>query len=84
MSGTWLRIGGAALAFAAVIVGAILLVSFGTDVAGATTWAYVGVIAFVAAFVVYAAIEYAQTRRLDSITRQFDTRTIVLIPIAIA
>jgi hypothetical protein len=35
-------------------------------------------------FVVYAATEYAQTGRVDSITRQFDTRTIVLIPIAIA
>jgi energy-coupling factor transport system substrate-specific component len=34
--------------------------------------------------IAYAATEYAQTRRLDSITRQFDTRTIVLIPIAIA
>ena len=30
------------------------------------------------------AIEYAQTGRLDSIASQFDTRTIVLIPIAIA
>ena len=29
-------------------------------------------------------IEYAQTRRLDSISRQFDTRTIVLMPLAIA
>ncbi len=32
----------------------------------------------------YAATEYAQTNRLESITSQFDTRTIVLIPIAIA
>jgi hypothetical protein len=35
-------------------------------------------------FVAYAAIEYAQTRRFESISRQFSTRTIVLIPIAIA
>jgi len=35
-------------------------------------------------FVVYAAVEWLQTRRLDSIARQFDTRTIVLIPFAIA
>jgi hypothetical protein len=40
--------------------------------------------ALVVGFIVYAATEYAQTKRLDSITRQFDTRTIVLIPIAIA
>ena len=32
----------------------------------------------------YAATEYAQTGRFDSITSQFTTRTIVLIPIAIA
>src|SRR4029079_5076225 len=31
-----------------------------------------------------AVVEFATTRRLDSITGQFDTRTIVLIPIAIA
>ncbi len=41
----------------------------------------VGLIIGIAA---YAAIEYGQTNRLDSITSQFDTRTIVLIPIAIA
>jgi hypothetical protein len=41
-------------------------------------------IALLVGFVAYAATEYAQTRRLDSITSQFDTRTIVLIPIAIA
>ena len=35
-------------------------------------------------FAVYAAIEYAQTGALDSISRQFDTRTIVLMPLAIA
>ncbi|HEX5823190.1 MAG TPA: ECF transporter S component, partial [Candidatus Limnocylindrales bacterium] len=41
-------------------------------------------VALLAGFVAYAATEYAQTSRLDSITSQFDTRTIVLIPIAIA
>src|SRR5207248_7003670 len=40
--------------------------------------------ALVVAFVIYAAVEYAQTRRFDSISRQFDTRTVVLIPLAIA
>lgn len=34
--------------------------------------------------VAYAVTEYAQTRRLESISSQFDTRVIVLIPIAIA
>ena len=42
------------------------------------------VISLVAGFLAYAATEYAQTKRFESISRQFDTRTIVLIPIAIA
>ncbi len=41
-------------------------------------------VALLVAFLAYAAVEYAQTNRLESITSQFDTRTIVLIPIAIA
>ena len=41
-------------------------------------------IALLVGFLAYAAVEWTQTRRLDSISRQFDTRTIVLIPIAIA
>jgi energy-coupling factor transport system substrate-specific component len=42
------------------------------------------VISLIAGFLAYAATEYAQTKRFESISRQFDTRTIVLIPIAIA
>jgi len=34
-------------------------------------------------FVAYAAVEWAQTRRLDSIARQLTTRTIVLMAVAI-
>jgi hypothetical protein len=41
-------------------------------------------IALLVGFLVYAVIEWLQTRRLDSIARQFSTRTIVLIPFAIA
>src|SRR3954451_19010981 len=41
-------------------------------------------IALLVGFIAYALIEYLQTKRLESITSQFDTRTIVLIPIAIA
>jgi hypothetical protein len=41
-------------------------------------------VALLVGFLAYAATEYAQTKRLESITSQFDTRTIVLIPIAIA
>jgi uncharacterized membrane protein YidH (DUF202 family) len=41
-------------------------------------------IALAVAFVAYLAVEYAQTKRFESVSRQFTTRVIVLIPIAIA
>ena len=54
------------------------------DTEGANSFALIGAIALVVAFVVYAAVEYLQTRSLRSISSQFDTRTLVLMPIAIA
>jgi hypothetical protein len=48
------------------------------------TFTLVMVVAIPAGIATYALIEYAQTRRIDSITRQFDTRTLVLMPVAIA
>jgi energy-coupling factor transport system substrate-specific component len=78
------RIVAAAVAALIVVGIAMLAINFDTDVSGATTWAYVGLVALGVAFVVYAALEYVQTKRFDSITRQFDTRTLVIIPIAIA
>jgi len=53
-------------------------------VAGANLIGLIVAVALLVGFIVYAVLEFVQTRRLDSITRQFDTRTIVLIPIAIA
>jgi energy-coupling factor transport system substrate-specific component len=41
-------------------------------------------VALLAGIVAYAVTEFGQTRRIESIARQFSTRTIVLIPIAIA
>ena len=92
MSQTWIRV-------LVGIVGFILVLVVGINVAGAidftpdpvsgvpvgfnTVIAIIG-LALVAGLIAYAGTEYAQTRRLDSITSQFDTRTIVLIPIAIA
>jgi hypothetical protein len=84
VSASALRILAAAAAFVLVAVGAMLVLDFAEDVAGVTTWAYVALVGLGVAFVAYAAVEYAQTRRFDSITRQFDTRTLVLIPLAIA
>ena len=84
MASSTVRIVAAGVAAAVVVAMAMIAINFDTDVAGATTWAYVGLVALGVAFVVYAALEYLQTRRFDSITRQFDTRTLVIIPIAIA
>jgi energy-coupling factor transport system substrate-specific component len=53
-------------------------------IVGRNTLIVVFGIAVLAAFIAYAVVEYAQTNRLESISSQFDTRTIVLIPIAIA
>ncbi len=53
-------------------------------IAGANTFMLVVAVALLIGFVLYAVVEYFQTGRIESIARQFDTRTIVLIPIAIA
>ena len=75
----------ALIAFLAVVViGIVGIGSFNTDVEATDSFALIGAIGLVAAFVVYAAVEYAQTRALHSISSQFDTRTLVLMPIAIA
>ena len=92
MSQSWVRAVVGLIAFAVVLV-------VGINVAGSidltpdpNTGVPVGfntVITLLAAALVvgllaYAATELAQTGRLASISNQFDTRTIVLIPIAIA
>ena len=53
-------------------------------VAGVNTLIALFGVAVLVAFIAYAVTEYAQTRRLASITSQFSTRVIVMIPIAIA
>lgn len=83
MSQRWLRIIAAIVAFAVVAYVGILLAGSFTGESG-DSWALITAIALVVAFVVYAGIEYLQTGRLESISRQFDTRTIVLMPLAIA
>lgn len=92
MSSSWFRVAIAAVvAIVALVVGLSLFGSFDTTanpdtglVAGSDSFMLVLAIALGLGFLSYAAIEFAQTRRLDSIARQFDTRTIVLMPIAIA
>ncbi len=92
MSQTWVRaIVGLGAFFVVLVVG--INVTGSLDVTADPDTGLIAaqntIIAILAAAVLvglaaYAVTEYAQTRRLDSITSQFDTRTIVLIPIAIA
>ncbi|HUR16578.1 MAG TPA: hypothetical protein VMZ33_04790 [Candidatus Limnocylindrales bacterium] len=89
----WLWIIGGLIGF--VIAAAIGVVALGTfnsgidpdlgyDLKGANSFALVLALALLVGFVVYAGLEYLQTRRLGSITGQFGTRTLVLMPVAIA
>jgi energy-coupling factor transport system substrate-specific component len=92
MASKWFRVGVAAVVgLITLVVGLVAYGSFDTTVdpntnlvAGSNGFMLVLALALLLAFIAYAAVEFAQTRRLDSITRQFDTRTIVLMPIAIA
>ncbi len=84
MSGAWLRVGGGVVMFALVaFVGMSALAGLDVD-AALDRFALVMMVAIPAGVAVYALVEYLQTRRLDSITRQFDTRTLVLMPVAMA
>ena len=92
MSQTWVRsIVGIVAFFVVLVVGVVAAGAIDTTVeentgliVGRNTLILVFGIATLAGFIAYAVVEYAQTRRLESISSQFDTRTIVLIPIAIA
>lgn len=81
---TWLRVGVGLAVFSLIaVVGVGALSGLELDEA-LDTFALVMVVAIPAGVVAYAIVEYLQTRRLDSITRQFDTRTLVLMPVAMA
>lgn len=75
-----------------ILIGMVTIGNFGTgidtgnffDTEGANSFALIGAVALVIAFLVYAGVEYAQTGGFASIASQFDTRTIVLMPIAVA
>ena len=92
MTSKWFRVAvGIVVGAVALVVGLVAFGSFDTTadpktglVAGSNAFMLVLALALLLGFVAYAVAEYATTRRLDSITGQFDTRTIVLMPIAIA
>src|SRR5918995_1235569 len=65
------------------VLGIVVIGDFTGDEAG-NSWALVAAIALVVGFVAYAAVEYLQTGGFASIAAQFDMRTLVLMPIAIA
>ena len=84
MPPAWLRVlGGLGVALAIGTVGSAALAGL-AEARALDVAAFVAIVALLGGIVAYALIEYLQTRRLDSITRQFDTRTIALMPIAMA
>lgn len=92
MSERWMRfIPAVAVLGAIAYVGIVFFGNFsgpadatGVNVTGANSFALILAVALVAGFLTYALVEYLQTGRFESISRQFDTRTIVLMPLAIA
>ncbi len=76
-AGFWVRVVAGAIGFAVPVV--VGMSVFGSDALGPVL-----VISFLVAVAAYLGVEYFETRRLDSVSRQFTTRTIVLMPIAIA
>ena len=92
MAGTWVR---ALVALVAIFVVLVIGVNLAGSIdltpdpvsgvpVGFNTVIVILAAALIVGLIVYAGMEYAQTGRLASISSQFDTRTIVLIPIAIA
>lgn len=83
MSQRWLRIIAAIVAF--LVVAFVGVVASGTfSAASSNSWALITALGLAAALAAYAGVELLQTRRIESISRQFDTRTLVLMPLAIA
>jgi len=94
MSSSWIRFVAAALTFLVIVVAGILIAGrwdpgepdpiFFAFQTAANVLALILAVAVIAAIVAYLLVEYLQTRRLESVARQFTTRTFALIPIAIA
>jgi hypothetical protein len=81
---TWLRVGGGLAVFVVIAIAGLAGLA-GLELEPALdSFALVMVLAIPAALITYATIEYLQTRRIESIARQFDTRTLALIPVAMA
>lgn len=76
--------GGATAAIGLAVVGFDAAPDTTGIAAGAYRFTFVLVTGVLIGLLAYAAVEWLQTRRLDSIADQFTTRTLVLMPVAIA
>jgi energy-coupling factor transport system substrate-specific component len=84
VSQAWLRVGAGLLASVMAAAG-VLALGGGLDTrAFLDTISLATVVAIPAGVAVYALVEYLQTGRIESIVRQFDTRTLLLMPVAVA
>jgi energy-coupling factor transport system substrate-specific component len=81
---TWLRVGGGLLAFLVVALVSLLALRQVDPEVASEAWTLVTLLAIPAGIAAYALIEWLQTQRVHSLARQFDTRTFVLMPVAIA
>jgi energy-coupling factor transport system substrate-specific component len=81
---TALRIAAGVLAFLVVGLLSVLALRQIDAEQASDSWTLVTLLAVPAGIGAYALVEWRQTRRLDSLVRQFDTRTVVLMPVAMA
>jgi energy-coupling factor transport system substrate-specific component len=92
MTQSWVRaIVGIVAFFVVLVIGVVLAGSIDTTVdentgliVGRNTLIVIFGIAVLAGFIGYALVEYGQKRGMEWLSRQFSTRVIVLMPVAIA
>ena len=84
MAATWVRVGGGLTVGLLVgLLGVLVLLRIDPERA-ADSWSLLTLLAVPAGIATYALIEYLQTGQLASLRRQFDTRTLALMPLAMA
>jgi hypothetical protein len=84
MVAAWPRLAAGLGAFVLVSALGVLVLREISPERAADSWSLVTLLAIPAAIATYALVELLQTGRLDSISRQFATRTLVLMPVAMA
>jgi hypothetical protein len=91
MNLTWIRIiAGVAASALAVLIGVSVTGTFDTTAdangipAGSNLFALILALSLLVGVIAWAVVEWLQTHRIESISRQFGTRTIVLMVVAMA